>query len=521
MKAQLDLRELALDRPKTRQAHSSSRRSSLVRFWVPLGILAGFVALLGFAVRDQFLPRKPVTVVPVVMMRAEIREEGTPLFQAAGWIEPRPTAIHVAALTEGIVEELLVVEGQEVQAQEPIARLVKADAEWAVRDAKAALALRVAELQSAEAERKAAALRLKHPVTLDADLAEAESQWARIKTELGKVPFLIDSASARMEFAQKDYDGKRQGGGGVPMRTIQEAESELAALKAEWQELNERKRHLEQEALALGKKVDALKTQRELLIDESQAKEDTEAKVLAAQARADQAQLLVEKAELALERTVVKSPIAGRVLELIAPPGTRVMGLESSSEQSSSTVVTLYDPKRLQVRADVRLEDVPLVQPGQPVEIETSSSKELLRGVVLSLTSSANVQKNTLEVKVSLLDPPPTVTPEMLVTATFLAPPKPHSEGDESQETERLLVPRALVQSSENAHAVWIVDASGLAQKRSVELGRAGTKELVEVTQGVVPTDKLITSGTDNLNEGDRVTITGEDQLLGLEDSGF
>ncbi len=40
------------------------------------------------------------------------------------------------------------------------------------------------------------------------------------------------------------------------------------------------------------------------------------------------------------------------------------MGLESTAGQSSSTVVVMYDPQKLQLRTDVRLEDVPMVTPG-------------------------------------------------------------------------------------------------------------------------------------------------------------
>jgi hypothetical protein len=82
----------------------------------------------------------------------------------------------------------------------------------------------------------------------------------------------------------------------------------------------------------------------------------------------------------------------------------------------------MYEPSRLQVRADVRLEDVSRVIPGAPVEIETAAVQGVVKGRVLQSTSTANVQKNTLEVKVELLDPPEALSPEMLVKASFLAP---------------------------------------------------------------------------------------------------
>ena len=90
-------------------------------------------------------------MTPVVVSRAEIKQEGTPLFQAAGWIEPRPTAVIASSLAPGVIEELLVVEGQSVKKGEPVAQLIAADAEIALREAQSTLQLREAELKRAEA----------------------------------------------------------------------------------------------------------------------------------------------------------------------------------------------------------------------------------------------------------------------------------------------------------------------------------------------------------------------------------
>jgi Multidrug resistance efflux pump len=284
---------------------------------------------------------------------------------------------------------------------------------------------------------------------------------------------------------------------------------------AELKELQGRQPQLEREAEALRQRRDALARQRELLIDETRQLAEAEAQLKAAQARERQAHLAVQAAQLRLDRMVITAPCAGRVLSLVARPGSRVMGIEPSGEQKASTVITLYDPQMLQVRADVRLEDVPLVQPGQPVQIETASVKEPIYGYVLNATSQANIQKNTLEVKVAITSPPPTIRPEMLVTATFLAPESPGNKQDESQEQERLLVPRQLVESTGEGHAIWIADPSGVAARRTVRLGSAGTDEQVEVVEGLTPTDRLISGGREGLNSGDRIVISAEDGSIG------
>ena len=508
MTTQLDLRELAIDRqqpPKVKR-----RRKHLIsRYLLPGIVILGFLGMLGWAARDQFLPAKSVTVVPVVVTRAEVQQSGTPLFQAAGWIEPRPTPINVAALTEGVVEELLVVEGQEVQAAESIARLVDIDARLALKQAENTLNLREAEHESAEATLKAAQLRFDNPAHLDALLAEAKSLLAQTETEIAKLPYLTRAAQAKADYTKQSLERSRAAGGAVAARTVDLAESEQARALANLKELQQRGPQLEREADALRAKVRAVETQRELLIEESRKLAEAKAAVKIAAARLEQAKLAVETARLALERTVVRAPVSGRILELVAHPGTRVMGLESSAGQSSSTVVTMYDPTSLQVRADVRLEDVPMIQIGQPVTIETASSKEPLQGKVLQATSSANVQKNTLEVKVAIEAPPTTIRPNMLVTATFLAPSTPEGDSDNS-ERKRLLVPRQLVESTGDSHTIWVAETGAIARQRTVQLGKAGTEDLVEVVEGLNLTDKLISGGREGLADGDRIIITRE-----------
>jgi HlyD family secretion protein len=165
----------------------------------------------------------------------------------------------------------------------------------------------------------------------------------------------------------------------------------------------------------------------------------------------------------------------------------------------------------------VRLEDVPQVQIGQPATIETAALSAPLTGVVSWVTTRADIQKNTLQVKVAIDDPPPLITPEMLGQVTFLAPPQPVAVTDAEQELLRLLVPRSLVISSEGAGAaVWLADVErGTARLQPVQLGKTGTDQLIEVTEGVDPTAKLIVAGRESLAAGARIRITGEDQSDG------
>ena len=102
------------------------------------------------------------------------------------------------------------------------------------------------------------------------------------------------------------------------------------------------------------------------------------------------AETALELAKLKLERMTVPAPISGRVLALVSRPGTKLMGLAPGAMQDASTVVTMYDPRSLQVRADVRLEDLPRVLVGQNVRIETAAVGEPMNGKVITATSIAS-----------------------------------------------------------------------------------------------------------------------------------
>ncbi len=129
MSAEVDIKQLAIVRETSATTKRLGRRHVLSRYVIPGALVTGFVMLFVWALRNSIWPPQPVSVVPVLATQSSGQSEGTPLFQAAGWIEPRPTPIRVAALAPGVVERLLVVEDQAVKAGEPIAELVKQDAQ--------------------------------------------------------------------------------------------------------------------------------------------------------------------------------------------------------------------------------------------------------------------------------------------------------------------------------------------------------------------------------------------------------
>lgn len=519
----LDLRQLAVDRGgKARGEHALAaprrRVTLLTRYVVPGVLLLGFLGLLAWSARASLLPARAVTVMPVVSARTEVQQAGAPLFQCAGWVEPRPTPIVVTALAEGVVEKLLVVEGQEVQAGEPVATMIDADARLAVEGAEAELRLREAELARARAKWKTAGRRIQSPLHLEAPLAEAEAAWAKVQTELGTLPSQLDAAEARLRFCRLDLAGKLAAQSAVSGRAVDQARTELETAAAVVEELKTRQTKLASELAALATRRDTLQRQLELKIDETGEADEAAANVQAAEAMVCQARNAVEVARLQLARMVVRTPQDGRVLALVARPGRRLSGMSANSMEESSTVVTLYDPAQLQLRTDVPLDQVPRVRPGQPVKIETEAVPGGLEGEVLFKTANTDLQKNTLDVKVAITDPPADLRPNMLARVTYLAAPEP---GIETGPTEqyRLLVPGPLVETGAGGSCIWVADqAAGQARARRVKIGQpTGQGDLVEVLEGLSELDKLVVGGREGLRDGDRITVIGEDTTHGVE----
>ncbi|MDB5337962.1 MAG: efflux transporter, family, subunit [Planctomycetaceae bacterium] len=509
MSTTVNLKELIVDRPTAPRKH---RIPWLTRYILPGGLIAGFAAVAAWSLRDSLVSSIPVTVVPVLTTTSTSVAADTPLFRAAGWIEPRPTPVFVSALNEGIVDRLLVVEGQEVEAGKPVALLVRRDAEIAVEQAQADVSLQQANLESAAAHRDAARIYWREPVERQAALAEAQAILAKVETELSRVPAAIRSAEAKLVQARKELDVKTRSQDAVAGISVDRARVDVEVATALIEELQAQRKALLNEVTALKNRRDVLSRQLELKVEEERKLKDADAQHQAATARLKQVQAALDSAQLRLERTVVKAPITGKVLALVAKPGSRLMGIDRAALMDASTVISMYDPHQLQVRADVRLENVPQVLIGQPVHIETPAVPQMFRGRVLAMTSSTDIQKNTLQVKVAIDNPPAVLKPDMLVEATFLAVALPQ-KGTLASQRLRLMIPAELVDRSAEQTTVWVADAAArVARHKTVQLGSPLPDGMIEVTSGLSVGDRLIAGGRESMVPNCRIIVRGEAQ---------
>ena len=511
----IDLSQLAVDRSST-EPMVRAQRSRLTRYVLPSLLILGFFSLVLWSAYDFIVPPKVVRVIPVLATQSMQQDEGTPLFQAAGWIEPRPTPVRVAALADGIVEKLLVVEDQFVKAGEPVAELIKDDAQLSYQAALADQQLREAEVEQVKASLTAAVTRLEQPVHLEAALGEANAELARIETILENLPFETSRAESQLAFAKEDYLGKNAAKRAIARRTLDAAQSELETAQATLAELKNREQSLRLQARALEQRRDALKTQLELLSDELEARDSALAKIKAAEARLALSRVAVAEAKLRLDRMTVRSPIDGRIYRLLGHPGADTAAVMVAMQgHDARTIVTLYRPDMLQVRVDVRFEDTPKVSLNQVVEIDNPAIPNPILGKVLYISSEADIQKNTLQVKVAIESPPELFKPEMLVDVTFLEPKREQHdpENGDAQAATKLFLPQSFLHADESGQQyVWVADQSaGVAKRTSVEVGSPVHNGLIEIRSGLNRADRIITSDVKTLSDNVRIYVEGED----------
>ena len=522
MKTDLDLKELAIDRNAEASPVLQVRAHLLTRYVLPASLFFGFIGLTVWSLSDRLIPPTGVTVTPVFSTRATVTSSEAPLFKAAGWIEPRPTPVRVAALAPGVVAQLMVVEDQKVKSGQLIAELVKDDAILKHRSALADLELRQAELEETQATLTASEIRLQKPVHLEAALGQSEAALAQIQIQLTNFPFEIVRAEADYEAMKRDYEGKIAAKGVVAGVAIDLARSRHISAEALLEELQDRLESLRKGASGLTQRRDALRTELELLTDETRQRDASKAQVRAARARLEQAHVAVADAKLQLDRMSIVSPINGRVFQLIAHPGSRIgsgSGMAQMAGYDGSTVVTLYRPDWLQVGIDVRFDNIPQVYLNQHVEIINPALSSPITGKVLFISSEANRQKNTLQVKVDIPNEHPVFKPEMLVDVTFLAASHSGQKAD-SAAVRTLFIPSNYLYRNGNEHFVWLADRThNLARKTTVQVGLARLTDLVEISHGLNLSSRIITSSPDYLRDGQRIRITGERMPTGLKDT--
>jgi RND family efflux transporter MFP subunit len=470
-------------------------------------ILLVMAALVATAANDALWPATDVRVVPVIVKTdVEAQPAGSVVVQAPGWVEADPFPIAVSALADGVVQELLVLEGERVEHGDIVARLVPDDAQLALAQAEAVLAERRAALAAAKAASVEAQSNWEHPIELTRKLETAKAQLAEKRAELDRWPAELARDEAHLVYLIAEYErtGPLHEMGQASDIELTIARQALDGHRAAVEVTRGRKPVLEAQIAALDAEVRAASADLRLRIADTRVLASARAGVQRAEAALASAQAHRNLAALRMERMEVRSEASGRVMVRLVEPGSKVM-LRSDNPRSAQ-VVRLYDPTKLQVRVDIPLVEAAKVGLGQPAEVIVDVLPDrMFKGHVTRVVHEADVQKNTLQVKVAITDPSPEIKPEMLARARFLASPDPDA-AEETETAQRLFVPETAIHKREGESFVWLADqVEKVARRIPVTVGRVAFDDWLAVSEGVRPGDRVIVDPPADVADGARI----------------
>jgi RND family efflux transporter MFP subunit len=228
------------------------------------------------------------------------------------------------------------------------------------------------------------------------------------------------------------------------------------------------------------------------------------ARVEAAQARIAAAQGSRNFARANLENTVIRAPFSGTVLRKEAEVG-EVVAPSVGGGLTRGAVVTMADLTTLEVEVDVNEAYIARVRNGQPAKITLDAYPDTsFRGRVRQVVPTADRQRATVQVKVSIVDRDPRILPEMGARVDFLDTARV-STGAAAAGAPRFRLPAAAVRELNGATVVWLI-RGGRLESRAVEAGpvSGGARE---IRSGLSGGELLLTGGVDEPKPGMRVKV--------------
>ncbi len=232
------------------------------------------------------------------------------------------------------------------------------------------------------------------------------------------------------------------------------------------------------------------------------ALEDAQTRVGSTRAALEAANANVRLAAATLENTNVRAPFDGTVLRKDAEVGEIVAPSAAGGGLTRTAIATLADLATLEVEVDVNEAYIARVTNGQSARITLDAYPDTsFAGAVRQVVPTADRQKATVLVKVSIWDRDPRILPEMGARVDFV----PAGAESASAVPRRVYAPAGAVDRTGAKPRVWTVE-QGKAVPLEIETGADdGTR--VEVRSGLTGGEQVIVAPPAGLAPGARVTV--------------
>jgi len=238
---------------------------------------------------------------------------------------------------------------------------------------------------------------------------------------------------------------------------------------------------------------------KDLLSDADLESSQTKLDVSIAQANAGRAQ--AKLAQATLENTRVRAPFSGTVLRKDAEVGEIVAPSSAGGGLTRTAIVTMADLSTLEVEVDVNEAYIAQVTNGQPARITLDAYPDTsFAGRVRQVVPTADRQKATVLVKVSILDRDPRILPEMGAKVVFEA-----QGAQVAAAPRRVFVPQTAIVQAGGRAFVWVM-TDGVVRQQAVDVGPA-RGDRIEVRQGLAGGESLVLAPPAGLKDGSKVKL--------------
>lgn len=322
------------------------------------------VAVVLFLMRDTLFPPAVEEVPPTTM--AVTLDEFKTTVQGSGSLKAGSTAV-VTPEVSGIIEEVLVTEGQYVEAGDVVVTLRNADLDKAISDA-------------ADSVSKASG------DVYDAQVA-VNDMYASYENAVNEYNWTVEQNAI-------DVSNARVAGDEAYAQTYDEEVAKIPkdATPEERERLIEDAKEKAQQAYQMA--YDAVPITEVAEFDDASYVsqiDSAQASVSSAQGTLNEAQKAYNAAVENADKRNVKAPASGTVLALEAVPGAAVGGAEGGTTKSTNgALMQISDMTKLRVSIEVNEMDIMAIEKGQKAEITFSALPDLeMTATVVSVASVA------------------------------------------------------------------------------------------------------------------------------------
>lgn len=288
---------------------------------------------------------------------------------------------------------------------------------------------------------------------------------------------------------------------------VAQAEANVANSRARLAEAQGDHQQLEREAQRLrgirSSNANLLSTQ-EVDAAESRAASAL-ARVRSASAGVTASEAGVTFARVTLGNTEIRAPFTGTVLRKEAEVG-EIVAPSVGGGLTRGAVVTMADLTTLEVDVDVNEAYIARIRTGQLARITLDAYPDTsFAGRVRQVVPTADRQRATVQVKVSITDRDPRILPEMGARVDFLEPEAPAAPTavPNAARPQRIRVPVAVVREEGGQSIVWLI-RDGRLESRSVQAGPA-SGGFRDIRSGLSGGELLLSGGVETPKAGMKV----------------